>query len=255
MESPIIWFVGMLIASITVNVGVMKAAIDDKFRGPAKISLILNTLLALVGGSFVYFVAGVSYSVIFVTINIVAFYISINLLKRRDLRGITGYESQIDSSLKQKYPLKSIVGIMRVIKNKTTLNTAVILTTALLILGALNVWHTNILEFLIGLSTTPKDNSETLINSFTLLANSNLTMIIILCAALAVFFGDISFEYRVAKGQFGNNEREAREIIDFIIKESDNIDFTDGGKLKQILSESDLEEIQEMARQPLPEGV
>jgi hypothetical protein len=144
---------------------------------------------------------------------------------------------------------------MRVIKNKTTLNAATVLTTTLLILGSLNVWHSNILEFLIGLPTIHGESGEIIINSFALLTDSNLTMIIILIALLAVLLGDVSFEYRVAKGQYGNNEREAREIINFIAKESDNIDFTDDGKLKKILSESDLEEIREMVRQPLPEGI
>jgi uncharacterized membrane protein YeaQ/YmgE (transglycosylase-associated protein family) len=155
----------------------------------------------------------------------------------------------------RKYPLKSIVGIMRIRKNKTTLTTAVILTIASLILGAISAWQSNFVEFLIGFATTQTDNNATIINSFTLFASSNLTMTIIVIALVAVVIGDVAFEYRVTKGMYGNNEREAREIIDFIIKESENIDFTDGGKLKKILTESDLEEIREMLRHPLPEGV
>ena len=43
-------------------------------------------------------------------------------------------------------------------------------------------------------------------------------------------------EYRIRKGLFGTNRTEARELIDFIIKNSDNLDFTDSnGNLRRAL--------------------
>lgn len=42
--------------------------------------------------------------------------------------------------------------------------------------------------------------------------------------------------YRIRKGLFGTNRTEARELIDFIIKNSDNLDFTDSnGNLRRAL--------------------
>ena len=59
-------------------------------------------------------------------------------------------------------------------------------------------------------------------------------------------------DYRILKGFYGNNELEARELIAFILKESSNIDFTDNGKPKKILSFEDLEEIKKVAPQAVP---
>ena len=59
-------------------------------------------------------------------------------------------------------------------------------------------------------------------------------------------------DYRVLNRFYGNNEREARDIIEFIVKESSNIDFSDGGKPKKIMSDDDLEEIKQATTQPVP---
>lgn len=51
-----------------------------------------------------------------------------------------------------------------------------------------------------------------------------------------VLFKDQLFEFRIKKGLFGTNRAEARELIDFIIKNSDNLDFTDSnGNLRRAL--------------------
>jgi hypothetical protein len=49
--------------------------------------------------------------------------------------------------------------------------------------------------------------------------------------------------YRIKKGYYGNNERESREIIAFILENYTKIDFTDGGKKKSIFSDDDLEKV------------
>ena len=46
--------------------------------------------------------------------------------------------------------------------------------------------------------------------------------------------------YRITKGYYGTNEQEAREIIRFIIKNSDDIDFTGGGP-KDLIPGQDIE--------------
>lgn len=61
------------------------------------------------------------------------------------------------------------------------------------------------------------------------------------------------FDYRVKSGYYGNNEREAREIIQFILQESEHIDFTDNGKLKKIVSDEELGEIAESIKSLLPQ--
>lgn len=51
-----------------------------------------------------------------------------------------------------------------------------------------------------------------------------------------VLIKDQLIEFRIKKGLFGTNRTEARELIDFIIKNSDNLDFTDSnGNLRRAL--------------------
>jgi hypothetical protein len=53
----------------------------------------------------------------------------------------------------------------------------------------------------------------------------------------------------VYKGLFGTNRTEARELIDFIIKNSDNLDFTDSnGNLRRAL----LPEAKDAAEERIP---
>jgi hypothetical protein len=68
---------------------------------------------------------------------------------------------------------------------------------------------------------------------------------VFLLLLVAIIGQEALFSYRVRKGLFGRNASEAREVIEFILKNSDRIDFTDGGRPKPIISEADLEELQE----------
>lgn len=62
-----------------------------------------------------------------------------------------------------------------------------------------------------------------------------LSMICIVTWGLIVLKETI-VEFRIRKGWFGTNKYEAKALIDFLIKNSDDIDFTDGnGKLKRTL--------------------
>ena len=60
-----------------------------------------------------------------------------------------------------------------------------------------------------------------------------------------LFLKEALLEYRIRNGYFGTNRSEARELIEFLVKNSDDIDFTDGsGKLRRALEP-------ENQRQPL----
>jgi len=84
----------------------------------------------------------------------------------------------------------------------------------------------------------------------------NLFIIYILGLLLvSVLLRRIVIDYRIGWGHYGNNEREAREIIDFIMSKSSKIDFFGGGKPKEIISEEDLEEIRQLVPQELPSDV
>ncbi|WP_151800191.1 hypothetical protein [Acinetobacter nosocomialis] len=62
-----------------------------------------------------------------------------------------------------------------------------------------------------------------------------LSIICIVAWGLIVLKEDI-VEFRIRKGWFGTNKYEAKALIDFLINNSDDIDFTDGnGKLKRTL--------------------
>ncbi|MEA3420930.1 MAG: hypothetical protein U9Q97_04535, partial [Acidobacteriota bacterium] len=72
--------------------------------------------------------------------------------------------------------------------------------------------------------------------------------------ALFLFIGQIALGFRIKEGFFGNNKYEARQIIGFIISESRNIDFTDEGKLKEIISDEDLRELRQRVIERLSAG-
>ena len=62
-----------------------------------------------------------------------------------------------------------------------------------------------------------------------------------LAAISIAFLGLIALKelliaYRIRKGLFGTNRTEARNLINFIVKNSSDIDFTDSdGKLRRVL--------------------
>ena len=72
-----------------------------------------------------------------------------------------------------------------------------------------------------------------------------LLFLLFLILTIKEFF----IEYRIQTGLFGTNRTEARELIDFIIKNSDNLDFTDSnGNLRRAL----LPEAKDTAEEHIP---
>jgi hypothetical protein len=72
--------------------------------------------------------------------------------------------------------------------------------------------------------------------------NYGISSSFILISCLLMLYENI-LNYRIKKGYYGNNEREAREIISFILDNYIEIDFKDGGKRKNIFSIDDLEKV------------
>lgn len=72
----------------------------------------------------------------------------------------------------------------------------------------------------------------------------NFAIIILCFANLLLLLGQSVLEFRVVQGRYGTNEREAREIIEFIINASSNVSFGDGGSPKKILRDDDLKELE-----------
>jgi hypothetical protein len=70
-----------------------------------------------------------------------------------------------------------------------------------------------------------------------------LPLMVTLVALGLVYLNQHILEYRIKNGYFGNNEYEAREIIQFITEHRDKSDFTSGGKIKDLLPASEVEEI------------
>ncbi len=89
---------------------------------------------------------------------------------------------------------------------------------------------------------------------FSHLLFQNNEVLLALSSILFIYFFVLStkgflVEYRVQTGLFGTNRTEARELIDFIIKNSDNLDFTDSnGNLRRAL----LPEAKDAAEERIP---
>lgn len=84
--------------------------------------------------------------------------------------------------------------------------------------------------------------------------SSSAVIAVLLAGAGFVLLREKLHLYRVTKGFFGNNEAEAREIIRFILSNSENIDFTDGGKQKPVFSKEEINDIIERTLKPSAVG-
>lgn len=126
-------------------------------------------------------------------------------------------ESRI--KLKKNYPTLSIVGIMRNRKKKSKYNSIYFIS----LIGIFYLVSSNFLGF-----------NLSIIFLFIL-------FIFIIIISLELFI----FNYRVNQGWYGSSESEAREIIDFIIKNSEDIDFTDGNRPKSIIKPEDIKQVVE----------
>ncbi|MGX9726057.1 MAG: hypothetical protein ACTFAK_01680 [Candidatus Electronema sp. VV] len=75
------------------------------------------------------------------------------------------------------------------------------------------------------------------------LARASLMSIVFL---IILTVKELLTKYRIRKGLFGTNRAEARELIDFIIKNSDNLDFTDSnGNLRRALLPEEKDAVEE----------
>jgi hypothetical protein len=64
-----------------------------------------------------------------------------------------------------------------------------------------------------------------------------LVRIVLVLIVVLILSNHIAVQYRIAMGWYGNNEREVREIIEFIIREWSDIDFGHGVEVERVLSE------------------
>ena len=80
-------------------------------------------------------------------------------------------------------------------------------------------------------------------NIFFDLGISNFFPVIFIATFILLNLESFLFDYRIRKGWYGTNETEAREIVKFILDNSDNIDFTDGGSTKSVINPEDIREI------------
>ncbi|MDJ0578823.1 hypothetical protein [Crocosphaera sp.] len=73
--------------------------------------------------------------------------------------------------------------------------------------------------------------------------------------ASLLYLNTLLVNFRIKKGFYGGNEFEAREMINFIEENSENIDFTDGNSPKKLFNEEDLKEIEEEIMIELKNGL
>ncbi|WDE09579.1 hypothetical protein [Thalassomonas haliotis] len=126
--------------------------------------------------------------------------------------------------LYNKYSNKSIAFIMNSRQSRKTLFITITLLTLLLLMNVL-------IPYLF-------DNVS--VSALTLF----IPNFFIITLLVLINFRDEVMRYRIQMGYFGNNEHESRLIIQFVLDNQKNIDFTDGGKGKKIISAEDLKEIE-----------
>ncbi len=87
------WLAGMFLASITANAGLVKIISDDNTKRPNALAIVLNTVLSIVGGFFVFRIAGINSSTIFIIFNVGLFFVLVFIIKRRDSKAVIFGES------------------------------------------------------------------------------------------------------------------------------------------------------------------
>ncbi|HEY0602148.1 MAG TPA: hypothetical protein VGD58_04510, partial [Herpetosiphonaceae bacterium] len=112
---------------------------------------------------------------------------------------------------------------------------------------------------IINIMLQRKEKSSELIEASLLLSALGLLFVSARQAGLIVLLVLILFiiriniiKFRIRKGYYGTNEYEAREIIQFILDNSQSIDFTDDGTPKRIVTPEDLEHLQERINEHAP---
>lgn len=121
--------------------------------------------------------------------------------------------------IKKNYPKLSIIGIMRERKDNQKFRTIYLL----LITTIIYIFAGKLFNFAI----------------------SNIFLWILLGSILLISLELLIFNYRVNQGWYGSSELETREIIDFIVKNSEDIDFTDGNNPKSIIKPEDIQQVVE----------
>ena len=122
-----------------------------------------------------------------------------------------------EERVKAQYPRLSVVAIMLLRQRRTTFQ-----SLALLIIA----YATYVAWFALT-SATPSVGAPA----------------ILVGGILLVLAKEWLFRFRVRSGLYGSSEREAREIVDFILSNADDIDFTDSGNRKRIISDADVKGI------------
>ena len=210
----------------------MKSKFDEYFLSQFKAALkhTRSTMLASVAGMILSVVANVvaavsvlkDHNYIYIILGVVVVFVLPAIYRLVTLRnGVINIKSQ--------YPGLSVVGIMSLKKEGRSYFAISILVTALMLYMA-----------------------------YSAIAEHSISIAVITVSLLGAGFVLIRekiYQLRIKKGFFGNNESEAREIINFILSNSDNIDFTDGGKRKSVFSKEEIEGMVENAWNPSTVGV
>lgn len=130
--------------------------------------------------------------------------------------------------IKEQYPTLSIVGIISRKRSQQKMKVLLLLSLGLFVYVGFSYFTSSIS---IGI------------------------MIFFLFIMLSIIVKQQVFKYRIYKGFYGNNKREAREIIEFLLNHRDKVDFDDKGKPKRLITETDMKELTKSALDSMPDTV
>lgn len=204
---------------------------------------VISILAALVGllAPLLYILFGESYDFpIGILIGIVVAYFGLNVLTDRVTRTFLDVEISV---------LNLTVRLMRLTIAERTV-AAREMALSLTYLGKLKQRHSTIKLALLACAGTLA------ILSFKFPTLDLLDLATVAIATLGLLaLKEAVVEYRIRSGLFGTTRSEARELIDFIVKNSDDIDFTDSnGNLRKALLPEDVAKRNEPTGQLLPGG-
>lgn len=98
--------------------------------------------------------------------------------------------------------------------------------------------------------------SGSLMLLFNILPNFSGIFIGLIVVGVLVVLDSLLFAFRVERGYYGTNDWEAREILNFILKEAskDDLDGMSGGLRPKVMTDADLDEIKQQVQGLIPQA-
>ncbi len=86
--TQLVWLASIFVASITINLGLLRVITDDKLKRPNLAAILINILMSSVGIFFAIRIVGGNWWVAFILFNLLSFLTILYVVKKRDVKAV-----------------------------------------------------------------------------------------------------------------------------------------------------------------------